>query len=63
MSIERKIIKIKKKISSNFSFVKENDGSLAIYPTKMTDLGEYECVVQNRAGEKQSAKAYLNVQC
>lgn len=43
--------------------LKENDGSLAIYPTMMTDLGEYECVIQNRAGEKQSAKAYLNVQC
>lgn len=39
------------------------DGSLMISPTLMTDLGEYKCVVKNLLGEKEEAKAYLNVQC
>lgn len=39
------------------------DGSLGIDPTLMTDLGEYVCVVKNTAGEEQSARAYLNIQC
>lgn len=63
MSIERRIYNRNTILSYIFLIIKENDGSLAIYPTKMTDLGEYECVVQNRAGDRQSAKAYLNVQC
>ncbi|KYB28100.1 Protein turtle-like Protein [Tribolium castaneum] len=39
---------------------KEN--TLVISPTDMGDLGEYECEVRNVDGEKQTAKAFLNVQ-
>jgi hypothetical protein len=40
---------------------KEN--TLVINPTDMGDYGEYECEVTNSDGEKQTAKAFLNVQC
>lgn len=39
------------------------DGTLTIRTTSMTDLGEYECEAVNPYGDKQSARAYLNVQC
>ncbi|KAJ3659401.1 hypothetical protein Zmor_011091 [Zophobas morio] len=39
---------------------KEN--TLVINPTDMGDYGEYECEVTNIEGEKQTAKAFLNVQ-
>lgn len=39
------------------------DGSLSIDPTRMSDLGEYVCMVKNTEGEEQSARAYLNIQC
>lgn len=29
----------------------------------MSDYGEYQCEVVNSEGEKQLAKAFLNVQC
>nr|XP_036225185.1 protein borderless [Bactrocera oleae]XP_036225186.1 protein borderless [Bactrocera oleae]XP_036225187.1 protein borderless [Bactrocera oleae] len=38
------------------------DGSLSIDPTMMSDLGEYECRVNNTEGEFQFAKAFLNIQ-
>ncbi|XP_055376358.1 protein borderless [Condylostylus longicornis] len=39
------------------------DGSLSIDPTMMSDLGEYECQVQNdQTAEVQTAKAFLNIQ-
>lgn len=40
---------------------KEN--TLIISPTDMGDYGEYECEVKNPEGERQTAKAFLNVQC
>lgn len=40
---------------------KEN--TLIISPTDMGDYGEYECEVKNSEGERQTAKAFLNVQC
>lgn len=39
------------------------DGSLAINPTIMTDLGEYECNVRTAEGDEQQARAFLNIQC
>lgn len=39
------------------------DGSLAIDPTMMTDLGKYECKVRNNEGDLQTAEAFLNIQC
>lgn len=39
------------------------DGSLTISPTDMTDLGDYMCEVVNSIGDRQTAKASLNVQC
>jgi hypothetical protein len=39
------------------------NGSLTISPTDVTDPGEYTCVVRNSQGDKQTASAYLNVQC
>ncbi|XP_017772996.1 PREDICTED: protein borderless isoform X2 [Nicrophorus vespilloides] len=39
-----------------------SEGSLTIRPAAMGDLGEYECEAVTPDGEKQSAKAYLNVQ-
>lgn len=39
------------------------EGTLTIRPTAMGDLGEYECEATDLDGEKQSAKAFLNVQC
>lgn len=39
------------------------DGSLAIDPTMMTDLGKYECKVRNNDGDLQTAEAFLNIQC
>lgn len=39
------------------------DGSLAIDPTMMTDLGKYECKVRNNDGDLQAAEAFLNIQC
>ncbi|XP_063223267.1 protein borderless [Bacillus rossius redtenbacheri] len=38
------------------------EGSLTIHNTSMDDLGEYQCVVTNNAGERQTAAAFLNVQ-
>lgn len=41
----------------------EQDGTLVINPTDMGDLGEYECEVMNdESGDRQTAKAFLNVQ-
>ena len=39
------------------------DGSLTIDPTVMSDLGEYECVIHGDDDIKQSARAFLNIQC
>lgn len=39
------------------------EGTLVIRPTDMGDLGEYECEVVNIDGEKQTARAFLDVQC
>lgn len=39
------------------------DGTLIIHRTEMSDLGEYECEAINYSGERQRARAYLNVQC
>lgn len=39
------------------------DGSLLITPTRMSDLGVFECRVKNILGEEEAAHAYLNVQC
>lgn len=38
-------------------------GTLIIYPTSMTDMGEYKCEVTNLEGDKQRASAFLNVEC
>ncbi|XP_068085306.1 protein borderless isoform X2 [Anabrus simplex] len=43
-------------------YVVEDDGSLTIEPTDMTDPGEYLCVAQNLQGNKQTAGAFLDVQ-
>lgn len=40
-----------------------NDHTLIIRPTDSGDYGEYECEASNAEGEKQTAKAFLNVQC
>lgn len=39
------------------------DGSLTISPTDMGDYGEFICEVTNTDGEKQTARAFLDVQC
>jgi hypothetical protein len=39
------------------------NGSLLISPTDVTDPGEYSCAVKNSRGDRQTASAYLNVQC
>lgn len=39
------------------------DGSLTIRPTIMADMGEFECEAESTDSEKQSATAFLNVQC
>lgn len=39
------------------------EGSLTISPTAMGDLGEFTCEVTSSNGEKQTASAFLNVQC
>lgn len=39
------------------------DGTLIIHTTEISDLGEYECEAINFDGERQRARAYLNVQC
>lgn len=38
------------------------DNSLVIRPTDSGDTGEYECEASNYEGERQTARAYLNVQ-
>lgn len=43
------------------SFV-NSDGSLTISPTAMGDLGEFTCEVTSTDGEKQTARAFLDVQ-
>ncbi|KAK9870179.1 hypothetical protein WA026_006266 [Henosepilachna vigintioctopunctata] len=40
----------------------EQDGTLTIKPTEMGDYGEYECEVVHNSGERQSARAFLDVQ-
>lgn len=40
-----------------------DDGTLTIRTTSMSDLGEYECEAYNVYNDRQSARAYLNVQC
>lgn len=44
------------------SWVSE-EGSLTIRPAEMGDSGEYQCEAVRSDGEKQTAKANLNVQC
>lgn len=44
-------------------FQQSEEGSLSILTTEMKDSGYYSCEIANEAGEKQSAGAYLNVQC
>lgn len=39
------------------------DNTLVIRPTDSGDYGEYECEASNAEGEKQTARAFLNVQC
>lgn len=39
------------------------EGSLNIVNTEMKDSGYYSCEITNEENEKQSAGAYLNVQC
>lgn len=39
-----------------------DEGSLTIRPAAMGDSGEYQCEATHSDGEKQAAKAYLNVQ-
>lgn len=40
-----------------------NDHTLMIKATDSGDYGEYECEASNAEGERQTAKAFLNVQC
>ncbi|XP_045479639.1 protein borderless isoform X2 [Harmonia axyridis] len=40
----------------------ELDGTLVIKPTHMEDYGEYECEVIHASGERQSARAFLDIQ-
>ncbi|KAL3267564.1 hypothetical protein HHI36_011683 [Cryptolaemus montrouzieri] len=40
----------------------EEDGTLVIKPTQMEDNGEYECEVIHESGERQAARAFLDVQ-
>lgn len=44
------------------SFV-SNDHTLIIRPTDSGDYGEYECEALNAEGERQTARAFLNVHC
>lgn len=44
-------------------FQQSEEGSLSILTTEMKDSGYYSCEIANEEGEKQSAGAYLNVQC
>lgn len=39
------------------------DGTLTIRSTTMYDLGEYECEIISSSGERQTARAFLDVQC
>lgn len=39
------------------------EGSLTISSTRMSDLGEYACLVQGAEGDEQKTTAFLNVQC
>lgn len=39
------------------------DNTLVIRPTDSGDYGEYECEATNVEGERQTARAFLNVQC
>lgn len=39
------------------------EGTLTIRSANMEDLGHYVCEVTNKKQERQSAGAYLNVQC
>ena len=41
----------------------DTEGTLTISPTMMDDSGEFTCEATNYKGEKQSASAFLNVQC
>lgn len=41
----------------------EQDGTLVIKPTDMEDYGEYECEVVHDTGERQAARAFLDIQC
>lgn len=43
--------------------VKTEDGTLIIYPTEMTDTGEYRCIITHPDGRQQNASAFLDVQC
>lgn len=43
--------------------VKTEDGTLIIYPSEMTDTGEYRCVITHPDGRQQNASAFLDVQC
>lgn len=43
--------------------VKTEDGTLIIYPSEMTDTGEYRCVITDSDGRQQNASAFLDVQC
>lgn len=43
--------------------VKTEDGTLIIYPSEMTDTGEYRCIVTHPDGRTHNASASLDVQC
>lgn len=43
--------------------VQTEEGTLIIYPSEMTDTGEYKCVIIHSDGRNQSASAFLDVQC
>lgn len=41
----------------------DQEGSITINPTQMSDLGQYKCKIRSLAGDEQLASAYINVQC
>lgn len=41
----------------------DQNGSITINPTQMSDLGRYKCKIRSSSGEEQTVSAYINVQC
>lgn len=58
---DNKVLNVGREFADRFQ--QSQEGSLNILTAEMKDSGYYSCEVANDVGEKQSAGAYLNVQC